>query len=59
MGRVLSFITTISGLIIFAIVSTMAIVRGGDIGPNIGYTCVSIIGIGVIGKGFSKLAERK
>jgi len=57
MGRLLSFIVTLSGVLIFAIAACLAIYKGQDMGSNIVNGCIWMAGAGVVGKGLQKAAE--
>ena len=57
--RLLSIITTIGGLLIFSICAFLAIKADKDIGSNLAWACVSIIGLGIAGKAGGALIERK
>ena len=58
MGRLLSFITTCGGLVIFCVSAVVAIMHGVDIGANIVNGCIGLTGVGVVGKGISKFGEK-
>jgi len=59
MGRLLAFVATVTGLVIFAGLSVIAQLKGMDLGANITNGCIWIISAGILGKGLSKFAEKK
>lgn len=59
MGRVLSFIASIVGLLIFTAVCILSVMKGQDIGANIMQGCVFLVSAGILGKGIQKFAEIK
>ena len=59
MGRLLSFITTIFGLLIFGGATFYAISEGQDIGSNVMYGAIFLVSAGLGAKFMGKFAERK
>lgn len=57
MGRLLSFITTASGIAIFLISSVIALIKGADIGNNIMNGAIWLCATGIAGKGLGRISE--
>ena len=57
--RLNSIICIVGGMVIFAAACFVALYKGADIGGNITAGCVSIIGLGIAGKGAGALLESR
>lgn len=58
MGRLLSFVACISGIIIFGGAAILALYKGADVGSNILAGCMALVGIGVTGKTVEYFAQK-
>ena len=58
-GRLNSTMATLGGMAIGTMAAITAAVNKTDMTPNTVNFCLGIIGIGIVGKGVQKFAERK
>lgn len=59
MGRLLSFIACLAGVVIFAGATVLALWKGADVGPNVLSGCMALVGIGIAGKAVGAFADRE